>query len=133
MSYSNGDGTKVMTVNWGPNSLDLTLHNGDVTATGFDLGGTSSGGTYVVNVYSGAHLLGSTTLDPANGTFGFVGMSSPDTITRANVASSVYETVDNIAFGGGSGPVPGVPEPGLATYAAGSLLAGAFWLRRRRA
>lgn len=132
-----------------PNSsdiaYDIAFPNNNVNAVGVDLGclvegqGGMCSANVIVQVFgAGDVLLGSTSEAVTSMFDTFLGIRSTELITRINIETeegAVFEGIDRIMFGIGQEPVAAIPtlsEWGIVGAVAGLLLAGVFFVMRRK-
>ena len=127
--HASGDNTKVIVVDVSTDSLNVLLYNNNATAVGFDLGAFSSNGAYTVSVFNGTTLLRTDSFSPAANTYQFVGYTALQPITRVNISSNFFESIDNVSFG-----VAGVatPEPGSIALLTGFGISACVFVKRRK-
>jgi len=132
-----------------PNSheiaYDIAFPNNNVNAVGVDLGclvegeGSMCSANVIVQVFgAGDVLLGSTTEAVTSMFDTFLGIRSSELITRINIETEegvVFEGIDRIMFGINLGPIASMPtlsEWGVVGAVAGLMLAGVFFVVRRK-
>jgi hypothetical protein len=107
--------------------ITVDFYNGNVSAFGLDLTSNPDGNNLTLNLFDGATLLGTFTVNNVQGAGTFFGASATEPITSVTIADGNFFGVDNIAFGSPAA----VPEPGSIALLTGMGLFGAGFFARR--